>query len=232
MNIYSISDLHLSVNNPKPMDIFGPVWDNYVEDIFRNWDDKIKDDDITLIAGDISWAMELKDAIPDLKLIAMLKGKKIILRGNHDYWWKSISALRKNLPDSILALQNDCIRVGNYLFCGTRGWATPETSCFASAADEKIYNREIVRLRLSLSAMDVMRKPDDIVVGMSHYPPFNVRLESSAFTRLFREFGVNKIVYGHLHGNSARTQRIVHLDNAEYFLTSCDSLSNDPLKII
>ena len=99
MKIFAISDLHLSVNNPKPMDIFGPVWDNYLDKIFADWKAKVTDDDVVLLAGDFSWAMKLEDTVPDFEMLEDLPGKKIIVRGNHDYWWKSISAVRNILPN-------------------------------------------------------------------------------------------------------------------------------------
>ncbi len=231
MKVFSISDLHLSVNNPKPMNIFGPVWDDYLNEILVNWEGAVSEEDIVLIAGDISWAMRLDEAVADLKLISKLKGRKVLLRGNHDYWWHSISALRSVLPADMFAVQNDCIRIDNFLLCGTRGWATPEGN-FASKEDEKIYKREVLRLEMSLSKMQSMKREGDTVIGMTHFPPFNVRFESSPFTRLFKAYGVEKVVYGHLHGNSARTKRKVTLDGGEFFLTSCDSLSNQPLRII
>jgi len=230
MKIFSISDLHLSINNPKPMDIFGPVWNNYVDEIFSNWEKSISNEDVVLIAGDISWAMRLEDATPDLEIISKLKGKKVLLRGNHDYWWHSVSAIRKILPPDVFVVQNDYIRIENLLICGSRGWATPEGN-FATPEDEKIYKREILRLEMSLEKMQSMKREGDRVVGMMHYPPFNVRFESSPFTRLFQKYGVNKIVYGHLHGNSAKTKRRICIDGGEYFLTSCDSLCNKPYLI-
>ena len=231
MKVFSLSDLHLSINNPKPMNIFGPVWDNYVDEVIANWQNVVEDDDIVLIAGDISWAMRLEEAVVDIQWISQLKGKKVLLRGNHDYWWHSISALRNILPQNMYAVQNDCIRIGDMLVCGSRGWATPDGANFPSAEDEKIYKREVLRLEMSLQKMQGMRKETDTVVGMMHYPPFNVKFESSPFTRLFSQYGVKKVVYGHLHGNSARITRKVFRDGVEFFLTSCDSMSNKPLLI-
>ena len=119
MKVYAISDFHLSINNPKPMNIFGPAWDNYLDDITDFWQKNISDDDIVLIAGDTSWAMNLDGVKADLEFLGALKGKKVLLRGNHDYWWHSISALRTILPYDMYAVQNDCLRIGNVLICGT-----------------------------------------------------------------------------------------------------------------
>ena len=126
MKIYAISDLHLSNNSNKPMNVFGEIWENYLEDIVTDWKSKVTDDDVVLIAGDISWAMHLEDAKEDLDFIAKLPGKKIFIRGNHDYWWKSPSSIRALLGDDMFLLQNDSIKLGNFVFCGTRGWTVPE----------------------------------------------------------------------------------------------------------
>ena len=112
MKIYAVSDLHLSINNPKPMNVFGAVWDNYLDDIENSLAD-LSDDDLVLSAGDTSWAMTLDAAVPDLEYIGRLPGKKVIIRGNHDYWWKGIGAVRQVLPKGVFAVQNDCIRFGD-----------------------------------------------------------------------------------------------------------------------
>ena len=126
MKVFAISDLHLSVNNPKPMDIFGPVWEGYLDKIFGQWKEKVGDDDVVLLPGDFSWAMKLEDAVSDFEMLSKLPGKKIIIRGNHDFWWKSISAVRSVLPANFYAIQNDAIKFGKWIFCGTRGWDIPE----------------------------------------------------------------------------------------------------------
>lgn len=149
MKVYAISDFHLSINNPKPMDIFGEVWSNYLEEISDFWQKNICEEDLVLIAGDISWAMTLDAVKPDLSYLGAFKGKKVLLRGNHDYWWHSISALRGILPYNMYAVQNDCLRFGSVLVCGSRGWTTPENGIF-NDEDKKIYDRELIRLKLSL----------------------------------------------------------------------------------
>ena len=150
MKVYAISDLHLSINNPKPMDIFGENWDNYVDLIVKNWNRKVKENDIVLIAGDISWAMKFEDVLNDLDYISKLKGKKVLLKGNHDYWWHSISNLRNALPANMYAIQNDAIKIDNIVICGSRGWIAPEDNKFKSDEDEKLYKRELIRMELSL----------------------------------------------------------------------------------
>ena len=223
MKVFCISDLHLSSVVEKPMDIFGTGWDNHFERISDDWNSKVSDDDVVLISGDISWGMYMEEAIPDLKLIGNLKGTKVLLRGNHDYWWKSISVVRKSLPNNMFAIQNDCLRLGNLLLCGTRGWTVPDTVS-KSEEDEKIYQREILRLELSLQAMQQERKAEDVVVGMMHYPPFNSKYAQSPFMQLFEKYDVHDVVYGHLHGKQCRTEKLVKINNVKYYLTSCDQV--------
>lgn len=231
MRVFAIADLHLSINNPKPMDIFGGAWDNYLEILTKNWKSLISQDDLVLIAGDISWAMTLQEALPDLEYIDALPGKKAIIRGNHDYWWKSISALRRALPPSISAIQNDCVKFGNFLICGTRGWTVPENNQLSSEQDRKIYLREIERLKLTLNAAAKARAQDDKILLMMHFPPFNSFKTHSDFTRLISQYDVDCVVYGHLHGKGGNASKKVVLDGIPYYLTSCDKLNNKPLRI-
>ena len=223
MKIFSISDLHLSTVVEKPMDIFGPGWEDHFERIAQDWKSKVSENDLVLIAGDISWGMYMEEALPDLKLIDTLPGKKVILRGNQDYWWKSITQVRQALPENIKAVQNDCLRFGKVLICGTRGWTVPETT-FKTEEDEKIYKREVIRMELSLQDMQKQRKEDDLVIAMCHYPPFNSKLNSSEVTDLLDYFKVPIVVYGHLHGKQCRAKHIVKRNDATYYLTSCDQV--------
>ena len=148
MKVYAISDLHLSLSGEKPMDIFGEKWDGYLEKIERNWQSIVTDDDVVLISGDISWAMKLEDAVNDLQFIAKLKGKKILIKGNHDYWWQGINKVRNCLPANVYALQNDSVKLGNYVFCGSRGWTVEGANDFTEQ-DLKIYRRESERFKLA-----------------------------------------------------------------------------------
>ena len=151
MKVYAISDLHLSNSCDKPMDIFGGNWENYTSKIIDNWSKSVKQDDIVLVAGDISWAMKLEEAVSDLNWIDALPGTKILIKGNHEYWWKSISSVRQILPQSIKAIQNDAIKIGKFIFCGTRGWNVPdENNKDFSDEDMKIFKREVERLKLTL----------------------------------------------------------------------------------
>lgn len=231
MKVYAISDLHLSINNPKPMNIFGPAWDGYLETIEESWS-KINDDDLVLIAGDISWAMLLKDSEPDLQYIGKLKGKKVIIRGNHDYWWKSISAVRQLLPETMYAVQNDAIKIGDVIICGSRLWTTPELGRKQSDDDKRIYDREYLRLKMSLDMATKLRENDEKIVVMTHYPPFNSRFTSTVFTQLISQYGVSSVVYGHLHGKESRVEKNVMIDGVNYILTSCDLVGNQLIEIL
>ncbi len=215
--IFSISDLHLGTCVDKPMDVFGKKWEGHFEKIKQDWLQKVGEEDVVLLAGDLSWAMTLEDVKKDLAMLAELPGKKVLLKGNHDYWWQSISKVRSILPEGFFALQNDVLRIGKYLICGSRGWLADSDM----EEDKKIYARELIRLELSLSAMSKERKEGDVVVGMTHYPPFDVSLSPSPVTELFAKYEVPMAVYGHLHGN-VYAKKKVYLSGTDYFLTSCD----------
>lgn len=231
MKVFAISDLHLSVNNPKPMDIFGPVWDGYLDKIFSDWKELVGEDDIVLMAGDFSWAMKLEDAVEDFKLLESLPGKKVIIKGNHDYWWKSISAVRNVLPQGFYALQNDAIKFGDIVICGTRGWQTPEKNMVQSPEDEKIYKREVLRLGMSLDEAEKLRIEGDKLICMMHYPPFNFSRADSDFSLLIEKYNVDSVVFGHIHGYK-NIQVQFEKNNIKYFLTSCDMVKNNIVRIL
>lgn len=226
MNVFAISDLHISGDGAKPMDVFGGKWVGYLPKIVADWNKKVSDDDVVLICGDISWAMNLPDAMHDLSLITPLKGKKVLIRGNHDYWWKSISQIRAALPCGFYALQNDCVKFGNKIICGSRGWCVEGSPDFKEQ-DRKIYLRETERLKLALSAAEKVREDGDEIYCMVHFPPFNARRENSLFTDLFESKGVSKVIYGHLHGSDSRTDLKIVKNGVEYYLTSCDQVNNE-----
>ena len=232
MKIWAISDPHFSFGCDKPMDIFGGAWENHIEKFITNWNEVISSDDIVLVAGDISWAMKLDEAKVDLDELGKLNGTKIIIKGNHEYWWKSISSVRSILPESVKALQNDSLKIGKYIFCGTRGWNVPEPNKDWTENDEKIYLREQERLKLTLKSTAVQRKEGDKVIAMIHFPPFNSRLEESGFTKLFEEYKVDIVVYGHIHESNARAMSKIEKNGVEYYLTSCDFLKMKPLMIV
>ena len=230
MKIYAISDLHLSSSCDKPMDIFGGKWENHTEKIKEKWKEKVTDNDLVLIAGDISWGMKLEEAVSDLEWIDKLPGKKVIIRGNHEYWWKSISAVREILPPSIWAIQNDATKYENFVICGTRGWVVPENNKPLSDEDMKIYKREVERLKLTLDAASKLKTDDDKLICMIHYPPFTGERGDTEFTKLFEEYKVDAVVFGHIHGKTNCPLGLLK-NGVKYYFTSCDHIDNDPTLI-
>ena len=231
MRVFAISDLHLSVNNPKPMDIFGPAWENYVDKIFADWKSKVGEEDIVLLAGDFSWAMKLEDSVADFEMLSNLPGKKVIIRGNHDYWWKSISAVRKILPPNFYAIQNDAIKFGNVIICGTRLWNLPDDKKKFTEEDDKIYKRELIRLRMTLENAKVLQTSEcDKIVCMLHYPPYTNKEEDNEITAMMEEFGVTAVVYGHIHAYT-KQNLLLEKNGVTYYLTSCDLVGNKLISI-
>ena len=225
MKVFAVSDLHLPGNQDKPMDIFGGNWSGHLEKIKADWRERVGEEDVVLIAGDISWAMTLENALPDLRALAGLPGKKVFIRGNHDFWWSGITALRRSAPDgSFYFLQNDCVRFDGLVVCGSRGWACPGSADFTEA-DRKLYEREAERFRLAFACVQKQRREGDNLVCMIHYPPFNAQKESNLFTELFEKNGADKVVYGHLHRTAGAYPMRTVRGGVEYILTSCDLLS-------
>lgn len=230
MKIFAISDLHLPGNNIKPMDIFGDHWSDHWQQISSSWKKIITDDDVVLIAGDISWAMDFTDVLDDIDKIAELPGKKILIKGNHDYWWQSISKLRDILPQNMFALQNDAVRFDNFVFCGTRGWLCPGSKQYGEK-DNKIYNREGQRLQLSLKKAEQLSDNDSQIIVMMHYPPFNDKKESNIFTNQIEIADAALVIYGHLHGYGAIDAFEGNLRETDYKMTACDFINFKPIRI-
>ncbi len=221
VQIYAISDFHLPGGTDKPMDIFGAHWEGHFEQIAADWQEKVLPQDIILIPGDISWAITLEEAIPDLNRIGALPGKKILVRGNHDYWWNSISRLRSVLPEGMYALQNDALLLDDVVFCGTRGWLLSDKQ---DPQDEKIYQRELQRLEMSLNCAQRIG-PDKRKVVLIHYPPVDTSGVDSAFSELLERFQVHDVVYGHIHGAGTKTAFQGEKNGVRYHFVSCDGLS-------
>ena len=228
-DVYAIGDLHLSLSVPnKAMDVFGAHWKDHADRIKEAWQNTVKEDDLILIPGDISWAMYLNDAVADLSFIGNLNGTKLILRGNHDYWWQSVTKVRAALPKNMFALQNDVFRWNGIAVCGTRGWTIPQSAHFKESADRKLYDREILRLELSLKQL----KEGERAIGMLHYPPFSETGEPSGFAERFAAAGVTDVVYGHLHGASCKFMFNGAFDGVTYHGVSADYLNFIPKKIL
>jgi predicted phosphohydrolase len=228
MALHAISDLHLSLSMDKPMDIFGDNWYMHHEKIKNNWTASIKEEDTVLIGGDISWSMKMEDGKKELHWIHELPGKKLIIKGNHDYWWSSITKLN-NMYEDMRFIQNNHFSYEDYGICGTRGWICPGTERFVED-DVKIYNRELNRLRLSFESArkDGYKK----LIAMIHYPPTNEKFEDSGFTDIFKEYGVEKVIYGHLHGPFYYKTLGGVREGIEYILTSCDYIEFKPIRLL
>ncbi len=226
MAIFAIADLHLSFASNKPMDVFGLNWVDHAGQIQENWVRQITDDDLVLIPGDISWALHLEEAATDLKWLSALPGIKVILRGNHDYWWVTLKKMSQAYPE-LHFLQNNAFSYEDYVISGTRGWLCPGDQGFNEEQDNKIYQRELIRLRLSL---EEARKTEKRIIAMIHYPPFTVKQETSGFTELFQEYAVETVLYGHIHNQFDSVFEGVR-DGIEYRLVSSDYLKFNPAGI-
>lgn len=229
MTVFAIGDLHLPGNTQKPMDIFGKQWDRHFDTISRNWKEAVSPEDVVLIPGDISWAMQLEEAREDLLSIAALPGKKLMIRGNHDYWWSSVGKIRAFLPENLYVLQNDAMVIGDTVFCGCRGWNFPTAENPLEEQDEKIYRRELLRLEMTLTA--AMKLPHRRLVVMTHFPPMTADAPDTGFTAVLERFPVDWAVYGHLHGNGIKTGFSGEKNGIEYRLVSCDALEFAPMKL-
>jgi predicted phosphohydrolase len=228
MSVYAIADLHLSFGADKSMDVF-TGWGNYVEKIKKNWENTIKKEDTVIIAGDISWAMRLEDSKKDFEFINDLPGKKILIKGNHDYWWSTAAKinnfLKENSFNNISILFNNAYPVGNICVCGTRGWLYNSDS----VEDEKILSREVGRLRCSL---DMAKQYDLEPVVFLHYPPVYGKEESEEIINLLIERKAKKCYYGHIHGNAFK-RNIVEGDykGVCFKLISCDYINFCPVLV-
>ena len=245
MRIFAIGDLHLSFGEmvEKPMDIFGGQWVGHTEKLHKNWTEMIGPDDVVIICGDISWGLRQDEAMADLDWVHSLPGKKLLFKGNHDLWWQSVSKLNKLYEDgTMLFVQNKCVilevpgdgedgveKCRKIAICGTRGWTCPGTEGFGEH-DRKIYDREVLRLRMSLD--DAKAAGAETIIGVLHYPPTNERHHKSGFTELMTEYGVKNCVYGHLHGKDAFKNGIQgQYNNVEYKLVSLDYLQGRPEEV-
>lgn len=222
MSIFAIADTHLSFGTNKPMDTF-PGWNDYVSRIEKNWNNIVSDDDTVVIAGDISWAMNFDELIADFDFINKLNGKKIILKGNHDYWWNTASKMNKFIEehnfDTINILHNNSFDVDGVSICGSRGWMFESEE----EHDEKILNREVNRIKLSLDSANCDNK-----VVFLHYPPVTTSTECREIIDLLKEYGIKKCYYGHLHGVAAKLAVDDIIDGIEFRLISCDRLGFMP----
>lgn len=226
MAIYTIGDLHLSLGCEKPMDIF-PGWQGYMEKLERHWNTLVRPEDTVVLVGDTSWAMKLEDTVADFSFLQRLPGQKLLLKGNHDYWWTTVKKMERFLQengfDSLYILHNNSILAEGLAVCGTRSWMFD----VGEAHDEKVMNRELGRLRASLDAAQEGAER----VAFLHYPPVYPNANAQQVIDLLKEYNVKRCFYGHLHGNAIRFAVQGMVDGIEYRLISADALAFCPYKI-
>lgn len=227
MAIYAISDLHLSLSGDKPMDIFGEAWRNHTARIAENWDSTVAESDTVLLAGDHSWALRFEDARADLDFISARPGRKIMIRGNHDYWWRreATNRIQKQLPENMTLLHGRGIVVDGVGIAGTRGWRLEEEDD-PEATDHKVMNRELAYLQRALSEI-----PANVShrIAILHYPPFDVHLDPNDFADVLQAHSVDILIYGHIHTGLYLQGDI---DGIKYMLVSADHLNMQPVRVL
>lgn len=239
MALFVLSDTHLSLSDNKPMDVFGRRWQNYTDRLKRNWNAVVTSEDTVVIAGDISWAMSHRGAAEDLRFIHELNGKKIIGKGNHDYWWTSMKKLEELLNelkiDSIRFLYNNAYLECGYIIAGSRGWYVDENNKNApeSADFDKIVMREVIRLKLSLDEAMRLKKgaPDAPVIAFMHFPPVMGAFVCRPIIDMLKSYGIEKCYFGHIHGVYDIPPHFEY-EGIEFHITSADYLEFTPLKVI
>ena len=228
MSLYVIGDLHLSLNSDKSMEVF-QGWENYTERIKENWINTVKPEDTVILAGDTSWGMTLSESLMDFKFINELPGKKVLIKGNHDYWWSTVKKMedffRENSLETFTILHNNCIPYGEYAVCGTRGWVN-ETK---EPADAKVLAREAGRLRTSIEcAVKQGLKP----VVVLHYPPIFASNCNYDILQVMYDYDVKNCYYGHIHGRSSKYAINGERDGINFEFISSDFLQFTPKKIL
>lgn len=228
MALYAIGDLHLCLGAPKPMDIFGGNWTGYMDKL-KDGMSVISEEDTTVLLGDLSWALSLEESAADFAWINEIPGRKIILKGNHDYWWSTAAKFDKfcqtNGFENLYLLNNNCYEYDDWAICGTRGWFFEEER--SGAHDEKVFKRELCRLEASLKATGEKRK-----MVFLHYPPRYKGYECKEILELLEKYEVRRCFYGHLHGGSHKLAMEGLWDNVEFCLVSADYLNFRPYKVI
>lgn len=227
MALYAIGDLHLSLGTEKPMDVFGGRWENYTDKISEGFSG-LGDDDLTVICGDITWGMTMDEALEDFLFIDRLPGKKIILKGNHDYWWTTASKTKSFFAEhgitTIDVLHNNSFEYGGRKICGTRGWFYESGK--STGHDEKIMKRECMRLEASLRSAGEGEK-----LVFLHYPPRFQNYECPEILKLMREYGVTLCCYGHIHSAGCALAFNGTLDGTKFMLVSADHVKFRPIML-
>ena len=228
MALYAIGDLHLSFGTDKPMDIFGGRWEGYVDKL-REGLSCITEEDTTVLLGDVSWGLDLASAKEDFRFIADIPGRKIILKGNHDYWWSTAAKFRKfcqeNQFENMHVLNNNCFFYGDTAICGTRGWFFEEEQ--QGTHNEKIFLRELGRLETSLKAAGDAEK-----ICFLHYPPRYRGYTCPEIIALMEKYGVRRCYYGHLHGDSHKLAMEGLIEGIEYHLLAADYVNFKPFRVL
>lgn len=231
MSLYAIGDLHLSLGTDKPMDVFGGEWCDYVRKIEEGFR-QITEEDTVVLCGDLSWGKSLPESKKDFRFIADLPGKKILVKGNHDYWWGTVAKMQKyflqNEISGMTFLHNNCILYGNAAICGTRGWFYEEE--FREGSDEKVYKREILRLETSLKAG--IESGAERILAFLHYPPVYQDYRCGDIISLLERYGADTCCFGHLHGYARKKAVTGILGGVDYRLVSADHIGFSPVKII
>ncbi len=234
MAIYTIGDLHLSFNENKPMSIFGENWEGYEEKVKENWTNLVKEEDLVVLPGDFSWSMYLKDTYNDFEYLNNLPGKKLLLKGNHDYWWSTVNSMRnyikENHFENIDFLYNNAYEFENKIIVGTRGWALGE-----DLESKKMINREVSRLELSIKNGLENYGEDKEIVAFMHYPPIikqNIQNnEINDFIRILKQYNIKQCYYGHLHGSAIKEAVEGEYFGINFKLVSSDSVEFDLVKV-
>lgn len=230
MAIYVIADLHLSFSQDKPMSIFGENWEGHSEKIKNNWISKVKPEDTVVLPGDFSWAMYLQDTYKDFEYLNSLPGKKLLLKGNHDYWWTTVTNMRNFLEENkfknIDFIYNNSYLVENKILTGTRGWNLLDTE-----NSSKMIKRESIRIQLAIE--DGIKKygDDKEIIVFMHYPPISNTNKKSEFLKILKQYDIKRCYYGHLHGKSHQDAVEGIVDGIEFKLISADYLNFDVIKV-
>lgn len=242
MSIWALADLHLAKSIPsKNMAVFGPIWESYMDKIEEAWRGCIGPEDLVLLPGDISWAMKLEDALIDLEWIHQLPGTKLLIRGNHDYWWSSPKKMSEKFPSSIHFIQNTAFHWKDVAIGGSRLWDTPEYRFDAYVHFQKnenkkkepidsgpIFERELERLALSLKQINPSAS---LKIAMTHYPPISADLRPSRTSAILQEFGINLSIFGHLHNLKKEAKLFGEEGGIRYILTAADYLDFKPIRL-
>jgi predicted phosphohydrolase len=248
MIVWGLADLHLSFARTKPMDVFGAHWRDHAARVAAAWRELVSDEDVVCLPGDLSWALRLAEAEAELRWLGALPGRKVLVKGNHDYWWSSVTRVRRALPAGVFALQNDAVVLGPAAFAGARGWvdpaldfrgllpnlpgeeALPQRGIRGHEEDRKIYERELERLEASLRAVE---PGAGLRVALLHFPPTSPDMEETPVTRLLERYGVDVAVFGHLHGRGAEnfSNPYGERNGIVYYLVSADFAGFRPVRV-